>query len=441
METLALKPYYYDQFKCTGSKCRISCCNYNWNVLIDKPTYQKYKKFNSIGKDINSDYTRKLRQAVEINPKSTNSTNYGKLRHITDEKAFILGNDAYRATECVCPFSRPDHLCDLQDKFGHDMLSLTCQIFPRNLNNIFEEYEQTLTTECEAVCELLYNIKEPIRFKKLSIELDTNSPVSKTLPKDMIIGNEVLKHFNIIRATCLKILQTRTYTMDDRIILLGLYLSKISSYKGDTLDKIPNYSKSFLLSQQEYLDYFQIKLKSETATNSKKKKNKSYYYPHKMLLQAVNFNSIELGYNEKRFLISLKNNLKVYYNNYDLLRKKTETLLKDDSHYIENIFVNLLISKVYPFNIEFNSKDSFAKKIDLMDNYIVFAWAYISFKVMLTGALTLEKELDLDTLFYTTVLHNREVIGSNNMLREMCSILKNLNFSSITQLSILIKNS
>lgn len=455
MNVIALKADYYDNFKCIGKYCKLSCCNYNWNVSVDKKTYQKYKKFSSIGKDINSDYARKVRTFVELNKNSTGPSNYARIKLLKEERAFILGDDAYKATECVCPFVNQDNLCDLQARFGADILCETCQTFPRNLNLIFEDYEQTLTTSCEAVCELLFDIKEPLRFRKNKVEIDSNPSLTKIIAQDLIEKNPILKHFNIIRATCLKILQSREFTMDNRIILLGLFLSKISNLKGKNLDRTPTYAKSFLNSQREYLEYFDIKVKKESSPQKgikdiilksdfdpKKEKLESYLFPHKLLLDTFNFETFELGYKEKSLLIKIKNNLVLYYSDYGILSNRANVLLQNNHHYLENIMVNLLISKIFPFITEYTTTNSNFKKVDLMDNYIIFAWAYVTLKVMITASITLkdELELDLDLLFQTTVLHNREIIASTNILKEMCKILKDFGYSSVSQLAILINN-
>lgn len=434
MEVIALRADYYDKFACLGSKCQLNCCNYNWSIYVDRTTFNKYKKFTSIGKKVNSDYTRKVKTSIELNPDSDSTSDYGKIIHIVDKKAFILGNDAYKSTEYICPFYGYDNLCELQSNFGEDMLCFTCKLFPRNLNFVFEDYEQSLTTKCEAVCELLYKSREPIKFNKHKINVNKHTPIIKSLTSDMKEYNAILKHFTIIRATCKKILQSREFDLDNRIILMGLFLSKVSSLKGESIQKTPNYAKSFLKSQHEYLEYFDIKVKNDT----KPEKKKNYFYPHKILLEMMNFDEIELGYVEKSLLIRIKNNLVMYYNNYGMLRKKANKMLENDSHYIENVMVNLLISQIYPFNDAFDVSNSVRPKIDLMDNYIIFAWSYLSLKVMLTSAITLNDELDLNILYQATVMHSREAIGSTKMLTEICKILKNFGFSSVSQMALLI---
>lgn len=442
MEVIVFKADYYDKFKCLGSNCQISCCNYNWKILIDKTTYQKYKKFSSIGKKVDGDFTRLVRTSVEINPdanknKNKNEYNYGQIKHIIDSKAFIFGSDAYKATQCYCPFSTLDNLCDMQNKLGEDELSLTCKLFPRNLNKIFDDYNQTMTCECEAVCDLLYKIKEPLKFKKEKVNINEKHPINNSINEELKNHNNHLNHFQLIRATCIKILQSREIKLDDRIVLIGLFLSKISNMKMDEneSDKIRKYIKSFLASQQEYLEYFDIKVNNDNT--SKKAK---YSNPHKILLESINFDEIEQGVYEKKLLISIKNNLVVYYNNYQLIQNKSAKMLKEIEYYLENVFVNLAMEKSLPFSTDFDNSTSFVKKIDLIDNYIAFVWSYVSLKVMLTSGLTLEPKLNEQTLIKITVLHHREIVGSTKRLNEMITILKELGYESISQISTLIKN-
>ena len=42
-----LVPEYYKQFQCIGGACEDTCCA-GWNITVDKPTYQKYKKVKEI---------------------------------------------------------------------------------------------------------------------------------------------------------------------------------------------------------------------------------------------------------------------------------------------------------------------------------------------------------------------------------------------------------
>lgn len=436
MEIIGFKAEYYDKFQCLADKCQISCCNYNWKINIDKDTYQKYKKFNSFGKKINSDFSRLIRTSVEKNIDSKNNSDFGQIKHNINNKAFILGSDAYKSVEYRCPFSTNNNMCDLQIELGSDILSDTCKLFPRTINKIFNEYELTLSTQCEQVCRLLYDSKEQLKFRKEKLNIQRNLNINNNIDDKLIEYNPVLQQFHIIRATCIKILQTREISMDNRIVLIGLLLSKLTSMKMDSSDKIRNYVKSFLLSQHEYLEYFDIKRNKDTQIIKKDE----VLYAHKIFLNSMNFDDIELAYDEKKLLIDIKNNLVVYLKNYDLLQKKASPMLKELEYFIENIFVNLIIEKSFPFSKDYDNSNSYVKKIDLIDNYLVFAWTYISLKVMLTSGLTLEDDTKVYTILKVIVLHSREVVGSNNRLKEMLTIFKELGLDSISQLSILINS-
>ena len=39
-----------------------------------------------------------------------------------------------------CPFQDKDGLCEIHKAFGEDALCYTCQSYPRNVNNIFNNY-------------------------------------------------------------------------------------------------------------------------------------------------------------------------------------------------------------------------------------------------------------------------------------------------------------
>lgn len=436
MEITVFKADYFDKFQCLAENCQINCCNYNWKITIDKDTYHKYKKFSSFGKKVNSDFSRLLRNSVEKDKKSKNNENFAYIKHIVNNKAFILSSDAYKSTEFRCPLSSNNNLCELQIEFGDEILSKSCKTFPRNYNKIFDEYEFTLSTQCEQVCKLLYDTKEPLKFRKVKLNNDANLKISNCIDDQLLHFNPVLKQFHIIRATCIKILQSREFSIDDRIILIGLLLSKLTSMNMDNDDKIRKYVKSFLASQQEYLEYFHIKIKKDTQIVN----NDKILQAHEILFDSINFDDIELAYNEKKLLIGVKNNLKVYYKNYSMLQKKAKPMLKELEYFFENIFVNLIVEKSFPFNTEFDNSNGYVKKIDFMDNYIVFAWLYISLKVMLTSGLTLEDKTKVNTLINLIVLHSREVVSSNEKLNEMLTNFKEIGLDSVSQLSILINS-
>jgi len=41
-EVKGYQPEYFKKFICTGSDCSSNCCGHNWQIRIDKNTYNKY---------------------------------------------------------------------------------------------------------------------------------------------------------------------------------------------------------------------------------------------------------------------------------------------------------------------------------------------------------------------------------------------------------------
>jgi len=68
------QPRSFDQFRCIGAECEDTCCN-GWGILVDSTTWEKYQSpvdFRVAGKALSS--------LVEINPASSSSIDYAKMR-------------------------------------------------------------------------------------------------------------------------------------------------------------------------------------------------------------------------------------------------------------------------------------------------------------------------------------------------------------------------
>ncbi|MBR3745963.1 MAG: flagellin lysine-N-methylase [Selenomonadaceae bacterium] len=102
---LYFQPRYVEKFKCDGSKCNARCCK-NWNVFIDKKTYEQYSQIKPEA------------DAAEI------------LSHMIfhDERKehFVM-----LKADGSCPFLNEKNLCRLQLKYGENFLSVTCSTYPR----------------------------------------------------------------------------------------------------------------------------------------------------------------------------------------------------------------------------------------------------------------------------------------------------------------------
>ncbi len=132
---IGVYPEFFFDFKCIADKCRHTCCA-GWEIDVDDDTADYYRQNETvIGK------------------------NYSDVILRDEEGAhFILTEDER------CPFLQADGLCRIIKTLGEDALCDICTLHPR----FYEEYEglelNGLGLSCEAVCDLLWETEEPLKF-------------------------------------------------------------------------------------------------------------------------------------------------------------------------------------------------------------------------------------------------------------------------------------
>ncbi len=121
-----IKPDYYDTFTCIAGECSITCCQ-EWKIELDEATYEKWDKkkvFNSKEKYLN---------------------------HFVEEEERVIHLDRQRR----CPFLNKQKLCSLVLEYGDSILSQTCAMFPREIQDFPDRKECCLAPCCPAVIDIL----------------------------------------------------------------------------------------------------------------------------------------------------------------------------------------------------------------------------------------------------------------------------------------------
>ena len=200
-----LKPKYLDDFQCDGSKCGALCCQTNWNIYIDAPTYEKYSA---------------LPQAQEI------------LRHLrgsSDEKYFIAHEGK------ACPFLGEDNLCRIQKAHGENFLSQVCASYPRIITRFENFVELALSPTCPIAARLVLLQTEPLKFELL----EASEKILRFGANNILQGipNDFAPLIVEIQMAMVKLLQERRLTLDERLIVLGFFLDRIEElFYGGKLD-------------------------------------------------------------------------------------------------------------------------------------------------------------------------------------------------------------
>ncbi|MBR3498423.1 MAG: flagellin lysine-N-methylase [Selenomonadaceae bacterium] len=219
------QPQYVSRFKCDGSKCDAHCCKEEWNIAVDEDTRKQYERLGA---------------AVTAH-----------LKFHDDKGQYLLdfGGEKY------CPFLNEKKLCRLQLKHGESFLSRTCATYPR-ITNLFGYFlERSLILSCPVVAEMILFEDAPMTFEFVEVPEEIHSHGGKIFLQRTESTEELRAHIIEIQAAMISILQERTLTLDQRLIVLGFFVDRLgeifSDFDADALTKlIAAYeSKKFLAEQ------------------------------------------------------------------------------------------------------------------------------------------------------------------------------------------------
>jgi len=205
---LPSQPTYAAAFRCIGPRCEDPCCG-NWNIPLDKDTYEKYQRFPSekLG-DIVS-------QFVVVNQSDQREQLYGQI---------------LQTSSGSCPFFGADRLCRIQKEHGNQLLSASCSIYPRSLSVVAEKLEGTLSLSCpEAARNVLLTadfMHSVCNIHSGEFRTDNFYRLAATQ------GNSTVKPHSIflpIRKMLIDLVVDRSRTLPDRLLMIGHMCKRLST--------------------------------------------------------------------------------------------------------------------------------------------------------------------------------------------------------------------
>ena len=205
-KTMASQPLYFKRFTCTCDKCVFNCCRHNWQIHIDKNTYNKYKNLN---KSVGKEFLDKINVVSKEPFTAIIVTNKDGICHFLDEKGF----------------------CSIQLQLGYEYLSRTCRIHPRSISYIDGVFETYLELSCEEAVKVVLFDEEPMMFEQAVLEPDGSGNI---IPNRMLTADKYtsLKNgtglFNKLRITSTEIVQSRKYLLRVRMLLLCILIEQVN---------------------------------------------------------------------------------------------------------------------------------------------------------------------------------------------------------------------
>lgn len=347
------QPQYVNKFKCDGSKCDAHCCG-GWNIFIDKNTYNQYPQ------DI---------------------TAHMKFHSDRDEYLIVLEGKKH------CPFLNENKLCSIQLRYGEKFLSKTCATYPRITNHFDYFFERSLVPSCPVAAELILFEREPMQFEFVEVPEETHSLDGKFLFQLTKSADELKVHLIEIQIAMISILQERTLSIDQRLIVLGFFVDKLgeifSDFDEDALKKlIAAYeSKKFLAEQ--------VPLMLRSVSFDRKK----FIGLMTELLEKM-FDDVSSP-QDKKFSTAVNDALQHF--------AEEKKLRAEYSTFFENYLVNEMFMNIFPWKLEGSVTQIFAV---FVAEYKLFE--QITFSIYLKGLADKKNLIELVSWFETRFNHSDE---------------------------------
>lgn len=362
------QPEYVNRFQCDGTRCPNNCCKRDWSIEIDEATYKKYPP--------------EIAAHVKFNPK---------------RKKYFLTLDKQKA----CPLLTREGLCSVQLKYGGGFLSETCATYPRYIYDFGSFFERSLTLSCPLAAELILFDKKPMRFEFVEVAEKIHAANNfRTI--NVLVGAGLSERMLEVQIAALSVLQERTLSIDQRLIVLGFFMDKLEEISTGGLNE---YALRKLIAAYESKRFLAEQVPRLIQAVRFKPRNF-------IRLMLKLFNAIYGGVNDKyvravadAFDIVPDENERVsvsaVVNNYQRLDAARKNFLADYATFLENYLVNEFLVNCHPWRF----------KESVTTNYAMFLTTYKIFELILF-ATTLKGFDDKDDLLKLVAWFEQQTVHS-----------------------------
>jgi lysine-N-methylase len=404
-----LVPQYMQQFSCIGSQCEDSCC-IGWRVDVDEDTYKKYKKSRD------NELKPLFEKNVTRQRSNSSSKSYAKIK---------MGDQGR------CSLLTEENLCKVQLNLGEEFLSNTCTVYPRSINRINGVIEKSATMSCPEAARLALLNPGGIDFDEVEEPSDTRGFFAKQLnTTDIKSVNKAQKYFWELRIFSIQVIQDRSYSLTERLIILGMFYQKIQEQtdQGEFND-IPNIIARFtnLMSNQGMKDLLDEIPTQQAVQMELCKELVDYRFGQSITSQryldclAEMLDGIQ--YTKEATVEEITENYKRAYDDH------YEPFMTEHEYILENYLVNYVFKNLFPLGNK-----------TLFDDYVMLVIHYSMIKLHLIGMAGYHKGLTTDLVIKLIQSFAKTIEHYNTYLNNISNLLKANEFTTMAYMAILIKN-
>lgn len=402
-----LVPQYMQQFSCIGSECEDSCC-VGWRVDIDEDTYKKYQKSRDL------ELKQLFKKKVTRQRSNPSSTSYAKIKMEKGGR---------------CSFLSEENLCKVQLNLGEEYLSNTCAVYPRSINSINGVIEKSATMSCPEAARLALLNPNGIDFDEIE-EPASGSIVKHVKTDNLKIDNQPKKHFWELRIFSIQVIQDRSYTLAERLIILGMFYQKVQKQidQGD-VDGIPNVIAQFTngMSNQGMKDQLD-KIPTQLAVQMKLCKELVEYRVSQSITSQRYLDCLKemlegIQYTEEATVQETTEHYKKAYEEF------YEPFMTEHEYILENYLVNYVFKNLFPLGHK-----------TLFNDYVMLVIHYSMIKLHLIGMAGFHKGLTTDLVIKLIQSFAKTVEHNNVYLKRIFDLLNANELTTMAYMAILVKN-
>lgn len=195
-------PAYLWDFRCDGAACGSWCCQ-GWRIPVDPAARKRFESLPTKSGD-----------AIISNLVDT-------------EQGWKTAQDE----DGNCAFLCEDGLCRLQKEYGEDYLPDICDSYPRVTYQFSDFTERSLALTCPLTARLALLPRTPMRFEERIVPARRDSPMSH--PPMEALRSE--KNLRALQQRMIGILQNRDVPIRLRFLRLGRFLASLEARCGNQI--------------------------------------------------------------------------------------------------------------------------------------------------------------------------------------------------------------
>lgn len=397
---------YMKGFQCTASACEDTCCA-GWRVEIDHHTHRKYKRS----------------QHPELRPLFER-----KIKRIRSKQSEVTYGIIEMNADGLCPFLSPQKLCRIQLALGEEALSIACAGYPRVMNIVDGHREVTGTVSCPEVARLALLNPNGIRLiEREEAGAGLRADVSWLVKNTATAPSTNLKHyFKDIRSMSIQMLQDRRYTLEERLLMLGLFIRRL-----DRLERIsPETVSEVIRNQKGQLDqgYIREEIKKIPRQYTRQvqllqqiAKEAPGVIPHAAYLECLRQALTGLGLTEMSTVEAAAGRV-------GSLSERYAHLLGEYAYVLENYLVNLMYQDLFPFG----------QTDRVFDEYVGFVTHYVLVKMHLIGLAAFNRRLSDDIVINLLYSLARAFAHDTSFRRNVFELWRKNGLDSLAFMMVLI---